>query len=231
MSDLGQGNASQAPDSQINAEDGRKYWQNVDADVNGMLGGFPYVSRVDLQGSRNFLAKFGIGTKDGQRTVAAALEGGAGIGRITEGLLLSLSQEVDVVEPIAKFTEALEKKSGIRRVFNVGLEEWRPDVGVKYDLVWNQWCVGHLKDEQLVQYLERCKTVLTPGDGLIVVKENISTNGVDLFDDQDSSVTRTDEKFQAIFKDAGLRLVKAETQRGFPKELFPVRIYALKPQE
>lgn len=50
----------------------------VDADVNGMLGGFPYVSRVDLQGSRNFLAKFGIGTKDGQRTVAAALEGGAG---------------------------------------------------------------------------------------------------------------------------------------------------------
>lgn len=51
---------------------------DVDADVNGMLGGFPYVSRVDLQGSRNFLAKFGIGTKDGQRTVAAALEGGAG---------------------------------------------------------------------------------------------------------------------------------------------------------
>lgn len=43
--------------------------------------------------------------------------------------------------------------------------------------------------------------------------------------------TRTDEKFQAIFKDAGLRLVKAETQRGFPKELFPVRIYALKPRE
>lgn len=36
------------------------------------------MSRVDLQGSRNFLAKFGIGTKDGQRTVATALEGGAG---------------------------------------------------------------------------------------------------------------------------------------------------------
>lgn len=51
---------------------------DVDADVNGMLGGFPYVSRVDLQGSRNFLAKFGIGTKDGQRTVVTALEGGAG---------------------------------------------------------------------------------------------------------------------------------------------------------
>lgn len=104
--------------------------------------------------------------------------------------MLSIAQEVDVVEPIAKFTEALSKKSGVRQVFNVGLEEWRPDVGVKYDLVWNQWCVGHLKDEQLAQYLERCTTVLAPEDGLIVVKENISTSGVDLFDDQDSSVTR-----------------------------------------
>lgn len=42
---------------------------------------------------------------------------------------------------------------------------------------------------------------------------------------------RTDQKFQDIFKTAGLKLVKVETQRGFPKELFPVRIYALKPQE
>lgn len=43
-----------------------------------MLGGFPYVSRIDLQGSRNFLAKFGIGTKPGLKTVGSALEGGAG---------------------------------------------------------------------------------------------------------------------------------------------------------
>jgi protein N-terminal methyltransferase len=46
-----------------------------------------------------------------------------------------------------------------------------------------------------------------------------------------SITSRTDEKFQAIFKSAGLKLVKAETQRGFPKELFPVRIYALKPDQ
>ncbi|ROW14369.1 hypothetical protein VPNG_03876 [Cytospora leucostoma] len=223
--------AAAPPDSMIDGERGRSYWQTVDADVNGMLGGFPYVSKVDLQGSRNFLAKFGIGTKEGQRRINAALEGGAGIGRITEGLLLNIALEVDIVEPIAKFTEALSKKSGVRQVFNIGLEEWQPGEDVKYDLIWNQWCVGHLTDEQLVQYLKRCKTVLTPGDGVIVVKENTSTSGVDLFDEEDSSVTRTDNKFQDIFKTAGLKLVKAELQRGFPKELFPVRIYALKPQE
>ncbi|KAF6838742.1 DUF858 domain-containing protein [Colletotrichum plurivorum] len=283
------------PDAKINAADGRFYWQGVDADVNGMLGGFPYISKVDLQGSRNFLAKLGVGTKSGLRTVSRALEGGAGnsaragranvlprlthcsvpcilsslylvssgnlspvppyirplslspptqgsepcrapadpqpfpsIGRITEGLLLDVAEQVDIVEPIAKFTAALQEKSGVGSVFNIGLEEWKPLDGTSYDLVWNQWCLGHLTDDQLVAYLRRCKEVVAPTDGFIVVKENLSTNGADLFDDVDSSVTRVDEKFRLLFEQAGLRLIKTELQRGFPKELFPVRMYALK---
>lgn len=95
-----------------------------------------------------------------------------------------------MVEPIAKFTKDLEKKSGVRRVFSVGLEEWQPAEGDKYDVVWNQWCLGHLTDDQLVQYLERCKTVLAADNGLIVVKENTTSNDVELFDEQDSAVTR-----------------------------------------
>jgi len=65
-------------DAKISQEAGLEYWEGIDADVNGMLGGFPYISKVDLQGSRNFLAKLGIGTKEGLRTVANCLEGGAG---------------------------------------------------------------------------------------------------------------------------------------------------------
>lgn len=112
------------------------------------------------------------------------------IGRITEGLLLNVVQEVDVVEPIAKFTQALEKKPGVRRVFNVGLEEWQPNEGDQYDLIWIQWCLGHLKDDQLVHFLERCKSVLAPTGGLLVVKENITSGDSEIFDEQDSAVTR-----------------------------------------
>lgn len=65
-------------DALISRDDARKYWESVDADVNGMLGGFPHISRVDLRGSRNFLAKLGIGSKPGQRVATSALEGGAG---------------------------------------------------------------------------------------------------------------------------------------------------------
>lgn len=62
--------AASAPDSLINHKDAKAYWSTIDPDVNGMLGGFPYISRVDLQGSKNFLAKLGVGgrqRRDGLR--------------------------------------------------------------------------------------------------------------------------------------------------------------------
>jgi hypothetical protein len=113
------------------------------------------------------------------------------IGRITEGLLLGLAEKVDIVEPIAKFSDNLKGKYGIGEIFNVGLEDWSPQESEesKYDLIWNQWCLGHLTDAQLTTYLEKCQKVLKTG-GLIVVKENMSTSGEDVFDELDSSVTR-----------------------------------------
>lgn len=160
-------------------------------------------------------------------------------------MLLPLADEVDVIEPVAKFTQELQGKQGVRNVYNVGLQDWRPVDGITYDLVWTQWCVGHLTDAQLVEYFQRCQAALRPG-GLIVLKENLSTMGADVFDELDSSVTRLvplsyfarclfmawftvvimtnvvelyreDTKFRKIFEDAGLHLVKTELQRGFPE--------------
>ncbi|KAK4157189.1 alpha-N-methyltransferase NTM1 [Chaetomidium leptoderma] len=221
----------ESADSHISRDDSRKYWAGVDATVSGMLGGLPHVSRVDIRGSRNFLAKLGVGSKPGQRVAASALEGGAGIGRVTEGLLLDgIATEVDVIEPIAKFTEGLRGRPGVRSIFNTGLEDWQPADGVQYDLIWIQWCVGHLTDAQLVLFLERCRLALNPG-GLIVVKENNSTGGEDDFDQLDSAVTRQDDTLRHIFRDAGLRLVQVELQKGFQADLLPVRMYALKPAQ
>ncbi len=113
------------------------------------------------------------------------------IGRVTEGLLLDgIATQVDVIEPIAKFTAGLHGKSGVRTIFNMGLEDWQPSEGVQYDLIWIQWCVGHLTDQQLAQFLKRCKSTLVPKVGVIVVKENNSTGGEDVFDPLDSAVTR-----------------------------------------
>lgn len=167
------------------------------------------------------------------------------IGRITRGLLLDVAKRIDVVEPISKFTEALHGIPGVRDIENVGLEKWHPKPGRRYDLVWVQWCVGHLTDNQLVQLLVRCRDALNPR-GLVVIKENLSTTGADVFDEEDSSVTRSerepghrvtptrrtqadeplknkkqkpfrhDNTFRDIFQKAGFQIKKTELQRGFP---------------
>ncbi|QGI65133.1 hypothetical protein CEK26_009086 [Fusarium fujikuroi] len=220
------------PDSLISMDEAMNYWQNVSASVDGMLGGFPSVSRIDLQGSRSFLAKLGIG----KPRVPRALEGGAGIGRITKGLLLDVAETVDIIEPVAKFTAALVDTPGVGQIHNIGLQDWQLQ-DIQYDLIWTQWCAGQIPDVLLIQYLERCASALAPL-GIIVVKENLSTSGEDTYDKVDSSVTRnhadgeirTDEGFRAIFEKAGLEIIQAELQKGFPKSLLPVKMYALKPK-
>ncbi|KAI1164050.1 alpha-N-methyltransferase NTM1 [Nemania serpens] len=229
--------SSLASDARINSDHSRHYWQGVDANDNGMLGGYGRVSRVDLRGSRSFLAKLGFGRKNGAKAIRRVLEGGAGIGRITCGLLLDLAETVDVVEPISKFTDGLAERGSVGKIFNLGLEEWRPDgaVDVRYDVIWNQWCLGHLTDAQLEEYLVRCKSVLSIDEdggfkGVIVVKENMSSTSEDIFDETDSAVTRKEATFRDIFEKAGLRIIKTELQHGLPSELFPVRMFALKPK-
>lgn len=96
----------------------------------------------------------------------------------------------------------------------------------------SQWCVGHLRDADLVAYLRRCAAGISTPNGLIIVKENLASGTEDIFDDQDSSVTRTEAKFKKLFKEAGLVIVKEEVQRGFPANLglFKVKAFALRPE-
>lgn len=95
-----------------------------------------------------------------------------------------------MLEPVAKFTKDLQDVEGVRNIFNIGLEDWAPPADVQYDLIWTQWCLNYVNDDQLLRYLERCKTALVPETGFIVVKENLSTGASDLYDEEDSSVTR-----------------------------------------
>ena len=53
----------------------------------------------------------------------------------------------------------------------------------------------------------------------------------DIFDEVDSSVTRTEAKWNLLFRAANLKIVATELQEGFPEELFPVRTWALQPDD
>ncbi|KAI4122647.1 MAG: hypothetical protein LQ338_005695 [Usnochroma carphineum] len=225
---------AEGPDTQISQPDALTYWNSVPATVNGMLGGYSHISRIDIRCSLNFLEKLRRlrpSTIPGPWT--RGVDCGAGIGRVTAGVLSKVCDIVDVVEPVEKMAREVRKRKldgegTVGEVYVAGLQNWEPSE--EYDLIWNQWCLGHLTDTELVRYLKRCKATIKEG-GWIVVKENINTGleGNDLFDEVDSSVTRADGKFRKLFEGSGLKIVKTEVQTGFPKKLFPVRFYALQP--
>lgn len=228
--------SSEPPDSQISQSNALLYWNSISPTEDGMLGGYPQISRVDLRGSFSFLTKLRRQelVELDRKTIGRGVDCGAGIGRVTAGFLSKVCDVVDVVEPVEKFATRVKSlkmlgNGQVGNIFVTGLESWTPDT--EYDLIWNQWCLGHLTDEQLVAYLKRCSTNLAK-NGWIVVKENMSTmrDEIDEFDSEDSSVTRSDQKYREIFKEAGLVIVRTELQAGFPKELYPVRLYALQPK-
>ncbi|KIW16714.1 hypothetical protein PV08_03903 [Exophiala spinifera] len=260
-------------DSRISTAEQLAYWNQISADDDGMLGGYPQVSRIDIQFSRTFVGKLRrlypptTPPDEKRRTskyaFARGLETGAGIGRVTFNLLSTLCEQIDIIEPIEKFTDVLTApdstlvRSGqLRRVYNVPLQEWtaattpswqsalnvQADADMdlsatssqgRYDLIWNQWCLSHLSSEALVRYFASLIPLLAP-DGWIIAKENLSTDafGKDIYYEEDSSVTRSDQNWRAAFEKAGLHIVKTQLQTGFPKELglLPVRIYAMRPK-
>ena len=61
------------------------------------------------------------------------------------------------------------------------------------------------------------------------MKENNCEEGF-VLDKEDSSLTRSHAYFLSLFERAQLKVLKVKLQRGFPWELFAVRMYALQPQ-
>lgn len=206
----------------------QKYWAEVPATVNGMLGGLGYISAIDIQGSNVFLREIRVpGTK-------LALDCGAGIGRVTRSLLIPRFCRVDLVEQDPAFAEKAREyctsedicPGQLGEIYNVGLQKFTPTQ--QYDLIWCQWVLGHLTDRDLVAFFRRIKQGLAPG-AFFCLKENVSSSKKTVADEEDSSVTRPLESFERFLKEAGFRIVRKVKQQNFPKGLFPVYMIACKP--
>ena len=168
-----------------------------------------------------------------------ALDVGAGIGRVTSDVLLHLTSDVTILEPVDTFVqEALSRaRASALGTLSPGQGAWRgladqtksvtilqgtlqdfhplrphharfldrvgcqllqptDEIGMGFDVIWCQWCLGHLSDVDLVAFLKRCYDSLNKHpQSLIMVKENICPDHRDgspqvVFDDEDSSLTR-----------------------------------------
>lgn len=207
----------------------RDYWTQVPSTVDGMLGGYGSLTQADLCSSAQFLAKLcnlgGLGTE-------LALDCGAGIGRVSQGLLLNVFEKVEMLDTCQEHLDNAREFMGDKMFARVsaqhccGLQEFEPSPNTFYDLVWIQWVIIYLSDSDFINLLARLKRSLKK-DGYIVIKDNVTKAGCEL-DADDSSVTRSDLQLKQIFKKAGLELLEETYQKGFPRELFKVKYYALR---
>ncbi|KAF9168514.1 hypothetical protein DFQ26_006673 [Actinomortierella ambigua] len=237
--------------------DAQKYWDNVPATINGMLGGLGQLARPDAVASLRFLSEYVTPPTSSISTSIQAsdsssdsspkrpklplpgagpsrvLDCGAGIGRVTKQVLSKAFDHVDLVENSKAFVDKAKEEylkeeieSGkVTEVRQAGLQNvtfegtsWES----RFDVIWCQWVLGHLHDNDLIAFFQRCKKGLKPG-GMIFVKENNAKVGF-VIDEDDSSMTRSDELLKEIFVKAGLRLLRDEVQKGFPPGLFAVKM-------
>jgi len=205
------------------------YWGSVDPTLDGMLGGFAKISHTDIDGS-NKLVKVLLREVGGPGR-GRALDCGAGIGRITKHLLTKFFDTVDLVEQdehfLEKGREYLKDNPRVGTLYCSGLQNFKFTDNT-YDLIWCQWVLGHLTDDHLVTFLIRASESLKE-NGVIVVKENVTSDGNVETDEQDSSVTRPSSLLKEIFGWANLTIYKEFKQNKFPKDIFDVFMYALKP--
>ncbi|GAQ92664.1 hypothetical protein KFL_010870010 [Klebsormidium nitens] len=222
---------------------GVAYWENVEASVDGVLGGYGHVSSVDIAESEAFLKEtYGARLVETGDQPLRALDCGAGVGRISKNLLLKHFHKVDLLEPARHFLDAArvslsagpsgegaEGTSGHRAVnfFYQGAQEFTPEAG-RYDVIWVQWFIGHLTDQDFVNFFQRAKDGLKPG-GIFILKENTAHSGF-VVDKEDHSITRSHPYFLDLFKRAGMQVHRTKLQNSFPKELFKVRMYAVSPE-
>lgn len=60
---------------------------------------------------------------------------------------------------MAKAKEDLKDEPKVGKFYELGMQDMKFEE--KYDIVWIQWVIGHLTDNDLIEYLNKCKSNLT----------------------------------------------------------------------
>ena len=219
-------------DRELWYELGKAHWEMAQATNDGVTSGIGPLHDVDISDSRRFLTagEAPLWPVPMFRAGARALDIGAGIGRVSDALLLNLCGEVDLVDGSAAYLEraraslggerASPPPAGRGRLGKLVCSELQNFVPLPaYDLVWIQWTTMYLTDDDLTRLLADCQRALAPG-GLIVLKDNVIDEvkgskglleGRYMVDEEDASVSRTRSHLLDLVHEAGLSLVDSAT--------------------
>lgn len=206
---------------------GNQYWSNLDPTIANVLGGSDDIHEPDIQESSQFLDSI---MSKYQIFPGKVLDCGAGIGRVTKFLLIDRFQEVNMLEQCEKFLEFSKEfvnNDKVKQRFCIGAQNF--NVLDEYDVIWVQWVLSQLTDEDLLTFLGKIKLALRPG-GILVFKENIRLKGFIVHKD-DFSVTRSEKVLKYAFNKAGLTVIEEKQQENWPDDLLDLKMFACRPTE
>lgn len=207
------------------------YEDNCPETLDGVLGGFGSITDVDLAGSKCFVDAVKLKRPNLLWADGAGCECGAGIGRVSKGLLLPLGvPRCDLVESSARLLKVAPSYIGDPdaakcRYICDSLQTWEPPKDT-YSVIWIQWVLVYLTDIDIIKFLKKCGEALKE-NGVICLKENTCEVELFVLDKDDASVTRSVPFLLKLIEAAGLVVVHQETQDDFPEELFAVPMIAI----
>lgn len=110
---------------------------------------------------------------------------------------MPLFGKVDMLESNSKFlekaSELLRDQSAFGECFCYTLQTF-PIPQKRYDIIWIQWVLCYLTDDDLVIFLQKIYQALKSSEGLIYIKENVlkedNENATSEVDMDDCSVLR-----------------------------------------
>ena len=166
-----------------------EHWASVEPNLASVLGD-EKIQLPDVKCSCELLNGLILSK---QLNPISCLDCAAGIGRVTEYVLSNFFKEIDLFEKDKAFLEKCKKKfignDKIKNIYESSLENFQ--FKRKYDLIWIQWCLENLEDDDLRPFLKKCFENLND-DGIIIIKENLYN--IDENEEDEIDEKKEDEK-------------------------------------
>ena len=211
----------------------KKHWESKDATMKSVLGGWEDTHLPDVKCSNELLAGL-IYSK--QLNPKRALDCGAGIGRVTEYVLQNHFEEIYLMEQDQKFVDKSKETLGnnpkIKNITCCSLQTYDFN-NIKYDLIWIQWCLENIEDEDLNNFMDKCYEHLND-NGVIVVKENYYFPEKEekekkdyIYSEEDLSKQRKDIFYINLFVKHHFKIIKHFVNPNWPSSIMPLIVYVL----
>ncbi|KAK9823131.1 hypothetical protein WJX72_000488 [[Myrmecia] bisecta] len=202
----------------------KAHWDRQPATQEGVMPQPGNFSAEDAADSLEFVNAVMSELRPTRSENFTALDVGAGYGRVTKDVLANFCTDVDLLDASAPLLAAarellaeIRDQSRVRLNF---IEAGMQNVTLardRYDLIWMQWSIGYLTDDDALAFLEQCQRALKP-EGIIIAVE--TATWVNWQVQVDASISRSERYLLKLFHRGGFKVYKSQVQQVLEKYRF-----------